>query len=115
MTVCARHRFSLEVAFWLQKATAKLLNDAFYAISCCEIKKLPWSDPGLYALTTTTQPLWNPAQRQSEQRQLIPRDSFVRFLPRLSGKTIFSESHSGQQSILLGMKVVSRILKRFAT
>jgi Sugar-specific transcriptional regulator TrmB len=49
MTVCARHRFSLEVAFWLQKATAKLLNDAFYAILCCEIKKLPWSDPGLYA------------------------------------------------------------------
>ena len=50
MTVCARHRFSLELALWLQKATAKLLNDAFYAISCCEIKKLPWSDPGLYAL-----------------------------------------------------------------
>ena len=45
MTVCARHRFSLEVAFRLQKVAAKLLNDAFYAILCCQIKKLPWSDP----------------------------------------------------------------------
>ena len=50
--------------------------------------------------------LWNPAQPQSQQRRLIPRDSF-RFLPWLSGKTIFSESHSGQRSILPGMKVVS--------
>jgi hypothetical protein len=35
MTVCPRHRFSLELAFRLQKATAKLSNDAFYAIICC--------------------------------------------------------------------------------
>jgi hypothetical protein len=51
--------------------------------------------------------LWKPAQPQSEQRQLIPRDSFFLFLCRLSGKTIFSESHSGQRSIFPGMKVVS--------
>jgi hypothetical protein len=37
--------FSLEVDFRLQKATAKLLNDAFYAILYCQIKKLSWSDP----------------------------------------------------------------------
>ena len=34
-----------EFAFRLQKAIAKLLNDAFYAILCREIKKLAWSDP----------------------------------------------------------------------
>jgi hypothetical protein len=45
MTVCARHRFSLEVAFRLQKAAAKLLNNAFYAILYCQIKKLPWPTP----------------------------------------------------------------------
>jgi len=32
VAVGARHRFSLEVIFQLQKVTAKLLNDAFYAI-----------------------------------------------------------------------------------
>jgi len=53
------------------------------------------------------QPLWKPAQPQSEQRHLIPWDSFFLFLTRLSGKTIFFESHSGQQSIRLGLKVVS--------
>jgi hypothetical protein len=52
------------------------------------------------------QPRWKPSQPQSEQRQLIPRDSFL-FLPRLSGKTIFSESHSGQRSIPVGLKLVS--------
>jgi hypothetical protein len=36
--------FFLEVAFHLQKATSKLLNNAFYATLCCQIKKLPWSD-----------------------------------------------------------------------
>jgi hypothetical protein len=41
----ARHHFSLEVAFRPQKATAKLSNDAFYDIFCCQIKKLPWFDP----------------------------------------------------------------------
>jgi hypothetical protein len=56
-------------------------------------------------VTTTTQPLWSPAQPQSEQRQLIPPGSFFLFLPRLCGKTIFSES--GQRSILPGMKLVS--------
>ena len=45
MAVGAWHRFPLEVTFRLQKAAAKLLNDAFYAILCCEIKKLSWSDP----------------------------------------------------------------------
>ena len=45
MMVGARHRFSLEVAFRLQKATAMLLNDAFYDTLGCQIKKLPWSDP----------------------------------------------------------------------
>ena len=52
------------------------------------------------------QPLWKPAQPQSEQRDLIPRDSFF-FLPGLFGKIIVFESHSGQWSILPGMKVVS--------
>jgi hypothetical protein len=51
--------------------------------------------------------LWNPAQPHFEQRQLIPPGSFFFFLPRFSGKTIFSESHSGQQSILVGLKLVS--------
>jgi hypothetical protein len=31
------------------EVTAKLLNDAFYAMFCSQIKKLPWSDPGSYA------------------------------------------------------------------
>src|SRR5262249_29440900 len=68
--------------------------------------------PGCFAslVTTTMQPLWKPAQPQSEQRQLIPRDSFFLFLPRLSGKTILSASHSGQLSISLGLKVVSTVL-----
>jgi hypothetical protein len=39
--------FFLEVAFSVQKATSKLLNNAFYATLCCQIKKLPWSDPAL--------------------------------------------------------------------
>jgi hypothetical protein len=69
----------------------------------------------LSLVTTTVQPLLKPAQPQSEQRHLIPGDSFFLFVPRLSGKTIFSESHSGQQSILRGMKVVSTGSKRFAT
>ena len=30
MAISARHHFFLEVVFRLQKATAKLLNDAFY-------------------------------------------------------------------------------------
>ena len=37
--------FFLEIAFSVQKATSKLLNNAFYATLCCQIKKLPWSDP----------------------------------------------------------------------
>jgi hypothetical protein len=46
--VCWRAaRFSLEDAFSAQKATSKRLNDAFYAMFYCQIKKLPWSDPGL--------------------------------------------------------------------
>ena len=49
---------------------------------------------------------WNPVQPQSEQRRLIPRDSFFFLLPGFLEKAIFSESHSGQQSIFLGMKVV---------
>jgi hypothetical protein len=59
------------------------------------------------------QPLWKPAQPQSEQRKLIPSDSF--FLPRLFGSTIVSESHSWQRSILAGLKVLSRILNGLAT
>ena len=31
--------------FFGQKATSKLLNNAFYATLYCQIKKLPWSDP----------------------------------------------------------------------
>jgi hypothetical protein len=58
-------------------------------------------------VTTTTQPLWKPAQPQSEQRHLIPSDSFFRFLPRLFGKTILAELHSGQRSILRSIKFVS--------
>src|SRR5262249_35962812 len=42
--------------------------------------------------------------------QLTPPGSFFRFLPRLSGKTILSASHSGQLSISLGLKVVSTVL-----
>jgi len=68
-------------------------------------QSLPGCFPSL--VTTTMQPLWNPAQPQSEQRQLIPPDSFLLFLPTLLGKTILAESHSGQWSILLDMKVVS--------
>src|SRR6266498_4064456 len=41
------------------------------------------------------------------------RHSFF-FLPRLLGKTTFSESHSGQWSILPGMKSSLRILKGLA-
>jgi hypothetical protein len=37
--------FFLEVAFRLEKSTAKLLNDAFYATFYCQIKMLSWSDP----------------------------------------------------------------------
>ena len=44
---------------------------------------------------------------QSEQRHLISVRSRFFFPPWFSGKTIFSESHSGQRSIILGMKVVS--------
>jgi hypothetical protein len=32
VAICARHLFSLEVAFQPKKATSKLLNDAFYAM-----------------------------------------------------------------------------------
>jgi hypothetical protein len=56
--------------------------------------------------TATEQPLWKPAQPESKQ----PLDSIgpvLFFLPRLFGKTIFSELHSGQRSILPGMRVVS--------
>ena len=50
--VCWRAaRFSLEDAFSAQKATSKRLNDAFYAMFYCQIKKLPWSDPGLVMLS----------------------------------------------------------------
>jgi hypothetical protein len=42
----AASSFSLEAAFRLQKATSKLSNDAFYFMFFCQIKKLPWSDPG---------------------------------------------------------------------
>jgi hypothetical protein len=45
MTVGARHRFSLEVTFRLQKASSKLLNDAFYDTLQRQINNLPWSDP----------------------------------------------------------------------
>ena len=61
------------------------------------------------------QVLWKPVQPHSEQRQLIPLDSFFFFLPRLFGKTILSELHSEQWSILPGMKSSPRILKRLAT
>jgi hypothetical protein len=66
---------------------------------------LPGCFPAL--VTSTVQPLWKPAQPQSEQRQLIPPDSFSFSLLRLFGKTIWSESHSGQWSILPVVKVVS--------
>jgi hypothetical protein len=38
------------------------------------------------------QPLWRPAQRQSEQRQLILWDRSSSSCPGFFGKTIFSES-----------------------
>ena len=38
--------------------------------------------------------LWKPAQRQSEQRQLIPLASFFLLLSQLCEKTIVSESQS---------------------
>ena len=46
----------------------------------------------LFRVTTTVQPLWEACEPQSEQRRLILLDSFFLFLPRLSGKTILSES-----------------------
>ena len=45
VTVRARHRSFLEIAFRRQKATSKSLDDAFYAILYCQIKKLTRSDP----------------------------------------------------------------------
>jgi len=50
VAISARHRLFLEVAFSVQKAISKLLNNAFYATLCCQIKKLPWSDPERIAL-----------------------------------------------------------------
>ncbi len=41
---------------------------------------LPGCFPSL--VTTTVQPLWNPVQPQSEQRQLIPRASFLLLVPQ---------------------------------
>jgi hypothetical protein len=35
--------FSLEIAFRVQKATAKFLNNSFYATLFRRIKNLPWS------------------------------------------------------------------------
>jgi hypothetical protein len=35
VTVGARHRFSLELAFWPQKGLSKLLNDVFYDTLQC--------------------------------------------------------------------------------
>ena len=46
MAVCSGHRFSLEDAFKPKNWASKRLNDAFYAILRCQIKKLPQSDPG---------------------------------------------------------------------
>ena len=34
--------FLLEVAFSVQKASSRLLNNAFYAALCCQIRMLPW-------------------------------------------------------------------------
>jgi hypothetical protein len=70
-------------------------------------EKLETRNPKLE--TTTIQPLWKPPQPQSEQRQLIPPDSFFLFLPRLSGKTILSELHSGQRSNFPACKSSPRI------
>ena len=71
---------------------------------------LPDCFPSL--VTTTTQPLWKPAQPQSEQRHLISVRSRFFFPPWFFGKTIFSESHPGQRSILPGMKVSLYGLRR---
>ena len=49
MATGARHRFSLEITFRVQKATAKLLNDAFYGIFYYQIKNLLGSDPEIIA------------------------------------------------------------------
>src|SRR5262249_37149391 len=70
------------------------------------IQTLPGCFPSL--VTTTMQPLWKPAQPQSEQRHLIPSDSFFLFSPRLLGNTIFSESHSRQRPIPSGKKLPPR-------
>jgi len=50
------------------------------------------------------QPLWKPAQPQSEHRHLIPPDSFFLLLLGL-WETLFCELHLGQRSILAGIKV----------
>jgi hypothetical protein len=72
MAVGARHRFSLEVAFRVQKATAKFLNDAFYAILCCQIKKLPWSVPGKQVNTTQVEKRKHPLQVAEFSPRLCP-------------------------------------------
>jgi hypothetical protein len=59
-----------------------------------------WRFPAF--VTTTMQPVCEPAQLQSEQRQVIPMDSFLRFPPRRFTITIFWESHSGQILIRAG-------------
>jgi hypothetical protein len=45
LTAKNHHCFSLDVALGLQKPSAKLLNDAFYAMLCSQIEKLRPSDP----------------------------------------------------------------------
>ncbi len=44
LTAKNQYRFSLGVAFAPQKPSAKLLNDAFYAMLCRQIEKLRRSD-----------------------------------------------------------------------
>lgn len=50
-------RYFLEIAFLLEKPTAKLLNDAFYAMFRCQIKMLAWSEPARIIYGPTAKPL----------------------------------------------------------
>jgi putative tryptophan/tyrosine transport system substrate-binding protein len=46
---------SLEIAFQRRKAAANHPKGSLYAILRCQIKKLPWSEPGRYALESAFQ------------------------------------------------------------
>jgi hypothetical protein len=59
--------------------------------------------------TATEQPLWKPAQPQSEQRHLIPRDSFLLLVPQAKWEI----SQVGNQPRSLGFPDLVRELEWF--